>query len=60
MVVPGRVAYRLPAGMDARIGCLAEPLACCVHGMDSLGMRSGSNVLVIGAGLIALMLTRLA
>jgi L-iditol 2-dehydrogenase len=60
MVVPARVAYRLPTGMDARIGCLAEPLACCVHGMDRLAMRSGSNVLVIGAGLIGLMLTRLA
>ena len=59
MVVPGRVVYRLPSGMDARLACLAEPLACCVHGMDRLAVRSGSTVLVIGAGLIGLMLTRL-
>lgn len=60
MVAPARVVYRLPSGLGARLGCLAEPLACCVHGMDRLGVQSGSTVLVIGAGLIGLMLTRLA
>ena len=60
MVVSARVTYRLPSHLDARLGCLAEPLACCVHGMDRLAAQSGSTVLVIGAGLIGLMLTRLA
>lgn len=60
MVVPERVVYRLPSRIEARLACLAEPLACCVHGMDRLSLRSGSTVLVIGAGLIGLMLTRLA
>lgn len=60
MVVSARSVYRLPAGIDSRVGCLAEPLACCVHGMDRLAAQSGSTVLVIGAGLIGLMLTRLA
>ena len=60
MVAPARTVYRLPAGIDARLGCLAEPLACCVHGIDRLAARSGSTVLVIGAGLIGVMLTRLA
>jgi threonine dehydrogenase-like Zn-dependent dehydrogenase len=46
--------------MDPRIGCLTEPLACAVHGMDRLAMRSGSTVLILGAGLVGLMLTRLA
>jgi threonine dehydrogenase-like Zn-dependent dehydrogenase len=59
MVAPARVVYRLPAGLDARLGCLTEPLSCCVHGMDRVAVRSGSTVLVIGAGLIGLMLTRL-
>jgi L-iditol 2-dehydrogenase len=60
MVVSARTVYRLPAGIDGRVGCLAEPLACCVHGMDRLTAQSGATVLVIGAGLIGLMLTRLA
>jgi threonine dehydrogenase-like Zn-dependent dehydrogenase len=60
MVAQARVVYRLPTRLDPRLGCLAEPLACCVHGMDRLATQSGSTVLVIGAGLIGLMLTRLA
>ncbi len=60
MVVSSRAVYRLPSSVDARLGCLAEPLACCIHGMDRLNMRSGSTVLIIGAGLIGLMLTRLS
>jgi len=60
MAVQARVVYRLPSRLDARLGCLAEPLACCVHGMDRAAIQSGSTVLVIGAGLIGLMLTRLA
>lgn len=60
MVMPASVAHRLPSGLDPKIGCLAEPLACCVHGMDNLAVQSGSTVLVIGAGPIGLMLTRLS
>jgi len=59
-IVPAKIVYHLPATIEPRVGCLAEPLACCIHGMDKLGMRSGSTVLVLGAGMIGLMLTRLA
>jgi len=60
MVASASEVYRLPAGTDPRAGCLTEPLACSVHGMDRLAVRSGSTVLVLGAGLVGLMLTRLA
>lgn len=60
MVASAQVVFLLPSGVDPRLGCLAEPLACCVHGMDRLGLRSGADVLVIGAGLIGVMLTKLA
>ncbi len=60
LVVTARAVYPLPKGVGAGIGCFAEPLACCIHGMDRLGMWSGSSVLVLGAGVIGLMLTRLA
>ena len=59
-IVPARVVYHLPTALDPRVGCLAEPLACCIHGMDKLGLQSGSTVLVLGAGMVGLMLTRLA
>lgn len=38
---------------------LVEPLACAVHGMDVLGLRPGSDVLVFGAGPTGLLLTQL-
>ena len=60
MVADARNVYRLPEGIGPLIGCFAEPLACCVHGMDRLAIRSGATVLVIGAGAAGLMLTRLA
>ncbi len=59
-MVPSKIVYHLPSTLEPRAGCLAEPLACCIHGMDKLGMRSGATVLVLGAGMIGLMLTRLA
>jgi 2-desacetyl-2-hydroxyethyl bacteriochlorophyllide A dehydrogenase len=52
--------YRLPPETSPRAGCLAEPLACAIHGMDRLAVASGSTVLVLGAGLLGLMLIRLA
>ncbi len=59
MVAKASALYRLSEGTDPLIGCLTEPLACCIHGIDRARFHSGSSVLVIGAGLIGLMLTRL-
>lgn len=62
-IIPERIGYRLPDGMDPKIGALAEPLSCCVHAMDRLAPRSGTSVGLWGAGpagLIMLTLFRLA
>lgn len=58
-VIPERAAYRLPDGMDPRVGALCEPLSCCVHGMDRLAPRSGMSIVVFGAGPAGLMLVGL-
>jgi L-iditol 2-dehydrogenase len=60
LIVPGRLAYLLPPDIDPTIGCLTEPLACAVHGIDRLAPLSGLPVLVIGAGPAGLMLSALA
>jgi L-iditol 2-dehydrogenase len=39
---------------------LAEPLACVVQGIEDLNLKSGQNVLVLGAGPIGLMFVALA
>jgi L-iditol 2-dehydrogenase len=62
-VIPEGIAYRLPDGMDPKIGALAEPLSCCVHAMDRLAPRSGTSIVIFGAGpagLILVALSRLA
>jgi len=62
VVVPGRLAYRVPAGVDAAIACMAEPVGCAIHGMDRLGPLSGLPLLIIGggpAGQVLLALARL-
>ncbi|NEE00709.1 alcohol dehydrogenase catalytic domain-containing protein [Phytoactinopolyspora halotolerans] len=50
MVLPARIAYGLPAGTLPWIGALCEPVACCVHGLDRLGITSGEALLVHGCG----------
>ena len=60
MVVPARLAYRLPPGIDPNLGCLTEPLACAIHAIDRLEPRSGLPALVIGAGPAGLLLVALA
>lgn len=60
MVVPARIAYRLPQGVNAHIGCLAEPVACCVHAIDRLAPVSGLAALIFGAGPAGCILIRLA
>lgn len=41
-------------------GAMAEPAACCLHGIDLCEIRPGSQVVVIGGGLIGLLMVQLA
>ena len=61
-LVPARVVAKnvLPlGGVAPEDAAMTEPLACCVKGVLEAGVREGDRVLVIGAGPIGLMLTRL-
>jgi threonine dehydrogenase-like Zn-dependent dehydrogenase len=60
MLVPGRLAYLLASDTDPTVGCLTEPLACAIHGIDRLAPSSGLPVLVIGAGTAGLLLASLS
>ena len=58
--VPEEQCYRLLPEVPLRFGAMAEPLACCLHGIDRAGIRPGDTVLVIGGGAIGLMMLQLA
>ncbi|GLZ11707.1 alcohol dehydrogenase [Actinomadura sp. NBRC 104425] len=60
VVVPARVAYRLPAGIDATVGALIEPLACVLHALDRAPSLKDADVLVYGAGAIGLLMCAVA
>ena len=58
--VPEAQCYRLSPDLPLRYGAMAEPLACCLHGIDRAGIRVGDTVSVIGGGAIGLMMVQLA
>jgi L-iditol 2-dehydrogenase len=64
IVVPARIAEKnmlcLKPETSFRDAALTEPLACVVQGIEDTTLRSGERVLIIGAGPIGLMFTRLA
>lgn len=56
VLVPQSQIYELAANVAAEIGVLAEPLSCCLHGLDRLAIQADSRVAVVGLGPIGTML----
>jgi threonine dehydrogenase-like Zn-dependent dehydrogenase len=52
--VPERCLFEIPAGMDARLGALAEPLANGIHAIRRGAPDGAKTAAVIGAGTIGL------
>jgi threonine dehydrogenase-like Zn-dependent dehydrogenase len=52
--VPERCLFTMPAGMDVRLGALAEPLANGVHAVRVAAPEHTTSAIVIGAGTIGL------
>ncbi|MCR2050711.1 zinc-dependent alcohol dehydrogenase family protein [Acetatifactor muris] len=59
-VVPETQCYRLEEGTDLLCGAMAEPLSCCLHGMEMAAVRPGDHVCIIGGGAIGLIMLQLA
>ena len=56
VVVPEENVYPLPDGISMELAALAEPLSCCLHGMDLLDVQMGDNVALVGYGAIGAMM----
>lgn len=52
--------YLLGPNTSFEQGAMTEPTACCLHGIDMCEIRPGSNVVVIGGGMIGLLMVQLA
>ncbi len=59
-VVPAAQAFKLAPGLPYEWGAMAEPVACCLHGVDLAGIRPGDTVCVVGGGAIGLIMLQLA
>jgi len=54
MSIPHHVALKLPEHLGAADGALIEPLAVGLYGVRLANMAKGDNVLIMGAGVVAL------
>jgi L-iditol 2-dehydrogenase len=59
-VVPESVVYKLPAGVPAAMGALAEPLSCAIHAVERSEIRPADTVAIVGAGAIGLLILAVA
>lgn len=59
-LVPQDQAFLLDPSVPFEAGAMAEPLACCIHGIDIAGIKPGQTVCVVGGGAIGLIMLQLA
>lgn len=59
VVSPEENVYHLPDGMDLKAAALAEPVACCLHGMDLLDVQLGETAAIVGFGAIGAIMLQL-
>ena len=57
---PAAQCFKLAPELPFEAGAMAEPLACCLHGIDAAGIRRGSTGCVIGGGAIGLLMVQRA
>lgn len=58
-VVPASQVYPLNPDVPIEVGILAEPLSCCIHGLDRLQPAPTDRVGVVGMGSIGVMMVQL-
>ena len=51
--------YALGSGTSFQQGAMAEPVACCLHGIDLCHIIPGQEAVVIGGGMIGLIMIQL-
>ena len=59
-VVPQSQTYKFAATTTYEQAAMAEPLACCVHGIDMCNISCGDTVAIIGGGMIGMIMLQLA
>jgi threonine dehydrogenase-like Zn-dependent dehydrogenase len=58
--LPAKTALKISDDISLSAAAFAEPIACCLHGIDLTNIQTGDHVLVIGAGTIGQIMIQLA
>lgn len=59
-MVPEAQCFPMKPEVGFEAMAMAEPLACCVHGIEQVDIKSGDFVAVVGGGAIGLLMVQLA
>jgi L-iditol 2-dehydrogenase len=60
IVTREKTVYGVDDKLSFEEAAMAEPVACCLHGMDLAEIKTGDTVLIIGGGTIGLIMLQLA
>jgi len=58
-IVPSSQAYSLPKDFDLSVAAFAEPLSCCLRGIEHADIKPSNTVVIIGGGSIGLIMVQL-
>ncbi len=60
VIVPDSHVYKIPTGLSLIQAAMAEPISCCLHGIDLSKIKLGDSVLIVGGGTIGNIMVQLA
>ncbi len=58
-IIPVSQAYLIPKDFSLSLAAFAEPLSCCLRGIEQSGIKPGDSVIIIGGGTIGLLMVQL-
>ncbi|MGE5613155.1 MAG: zinc-dependent alcohol dehydrogenase family protein [Bacillota bacterium] len=58
--LPEKMFIKVPDSVSYEEAAFAEPISCCLHGVDLTDIQVGDRVLVIGGGTIGLIMVQLS
>lgn len=60
VVMREKQVYKIPEHLSFMEAAMAEPMSCCLHGLDLCEIKAGDTVLVMGGGPIGIIMLQLA
>lgn len=59
-ITPSKQAYKVPKELPLEYAAFAEPLSCCIHGINKAEISYSDQVVIIGGGSIGQLMIQLA